>query len=195
MPLTKSELKKIAFKAWEDCFNNLGYSHSYVVTIQGDSDKIYAILTDFAQEVNNRHQNQDYTVHVENTNNQFEFLIWENEKLTPCYEFDEDEEETEIVADSAVFVESNNPAPEDKIWNKIRERLLTPSDGEFFVHDELAIALNYGNCLSEGRHEKTSDEDWELFLKVTIAYDDWSQDHCYEIYKRLDAERLELLTY
>lgn len=193
MSINKTLLKKIAAKAWTECYNNMGWSKNYVVTIQGDSDQIFKILDEFADEMNSRDCNRDYTVNVGALpDNKFEFFYCENERETACYEFDEDEEEEEIVAESAVFQCDENPAPDDKIWCKIRDHLLTPNDGDFFAHDDLALALNYGNCLHAGRHEKTSDDDWKLFLEMTNLGIGYSQDYCYEIYKRLDSERLLL---
>jgi hypothetical protein len=34
-----------------------------------------------------------------------------------------------------------------------------------YENDHLSLALNHWNCYDEGRHEKTSDDDWELFTE------------------------------
>jgi len=192
MPITKTQLKQIAAKAWSECYENFGYDHMYHVIIKGDGDKIKNILDEFADEMNERDDNRDYTVCVDRDGDKYMFSVFENDNRTACYEFDEREPEDEIVADDAKFSEKYNPAPEDVEWNKIRDNLLKPQDGEFLVDDHLALALNYGNCLNQGRHEKTNDEDWILFLKVTNLYSNSSQDVCYDIYERLDAERIAI---
>ena len=190
MTLSKRQLKILASNAWVECEME---QTSKVIVIKGDSDKIYNTLNEFADEMNERDDNRDYTADVECFGDEFRFSVSENERRVPCYEYDPDEEEEDEVAESAILLKSSNPAPDDVEWNKIRDVLLQADVcGEFFTNDHLALALNYGNCLNEGRHPKTIDDDWYLFKNITLPFRGSDQDTCYQIYRRLDAERIAI---
>ena len=60
----------------------------------------------------------------------------------------------------------------------------TSSQKEEWENDELCLELNWNNCLNEGRHEDTSDEDWALF------YEALEKPYSEEMYNRLKT-RLE----
>ena len=60
-------------------------------------------------------------------------------------------------------------------------------DPDEYENDDLALELNYGNCLQAGRHEKTNDEDWNLFCE-TIKEDGYSREMFVKLETRL-AER------
>lgn len=192
MPLTVKQLKKIAATAWTECWNYIGTDINYRVEIDGDKDKILRVLMEFAEECNNRDDNSDYICSVEEEEGKYHFRVEENEDYkTPCYEVDDDDEE--IIADGAEIVDSENPAPDDPKWCDVRNRLMEAfDDREFWQNDHLCLALNWGNCLHEGRHEKTSDADWTLFLRMTNIYLENKQDYCYTIYQNLCEERLKI---
>lgn len=82
-------------------------------------------------------------------------------------------------------------APDDPIWQAVRHVLI--SGDELWVNDHLILALNYGNCFMQGKHQQTSDSDWQLICDIhdreNYGYD---QATCYELYRRLDEQRLVL---
>jgi hypothetical protein len=82
-------------------------------------------------------------------------------------------------------------APDDPVWQTVRSVLI---DGdEYWINDHLILALNYGNCIMEGKHPQASETDWRLISYIhereNYGYD---QATCYELYRRLDSERLLL---
>lgn len=82
-------------------------------------------------------------------------------------------------------------APEDPVWQTVRSVLL--DDDEPWINDHLLLALNYGNCFLQGKHPQTSDADWMFICMIQVREDyGYDQTTCYELYKRLDADRLVL---
>jgi len=195
MPLTKTQIKKIAAKAWTECYEYIGYTKKIEIEIDGEKDVILPLLQELAYDMNARDDNCDFVCGVDYDDGKYEFYVYEHDDpRTPCYEFDsDDEEDYEIVAHGAEIIDSENPASEDPKWCDVRNRLMEALDErEFWQNDHLCLALNWGNCLHEGRHEKTSEADWNLFLKMTNIYLENKQDYCYTIYQNLCEERLKI---
>lgn len=57
-----------------------------------------------------------------------------------------------------------------------------------WADDELCLALNYGNCLMAGRHQRTSDEDWIIFCTAS----EYSEERCMYLWNRLTDEQKQL---
>ena len=57
-------------------------------------------------------------------------------------------------------------------------------DPDYWCDDDLMIQLNYGYCLVDGIHPKTSDEDWKLFLE-SCNKEGYSEERYAEVHKRL----------
>ena len=56
--------------------------------------------------------------------------------------------------------------------------------------DDLALEINHGNCMNDGRHPKTNDEDWALFLESCNPSEPYSE----KMYRRLE-KRLQERTH
>jgi hypothetical protein len=75
------------------------------------------------------------------------------------------------------------------------EKVVKPSD--YWCDDHIYLALNYGNCGLEGKHPRTTDEEWAFFCEQDNR--DKSDPNFYnkEIYTKalsmLDEERMAIL--
>jgi hypothetical protein len=58
-------------------------------------------------------------------------------------------------------------------------------DPDKWENDELCLELNWGNCIMEGRHKNTSDEDWALFCEAADA------PYSEELYNKLQTRLKE----
>ena len=58
-------------------------------------------------------------------------------------------------------------------------------------NDELCLELNHGNCAMDGRHPKTSDDDWALFQRA-IA-EDYSEKMWHVLHARLVEREYEAI--
>ena len=64
------------------------------------------------------------------------------------------------------------------------------NDDEEEGWDELLLELNHGNCFIDGRHPDTSDEDWKLYLKAFVTYNDDISDEVRDaLNKRPDIDK------
>lgn len=61
---------------------------------------------------------------------------------------------------------------------------------DHWAHDELCMALNYGNCFMEGKHERTTDEDWIIFCDTVLK--EYSEECCVNLWNRLTDEQKQL---
>jgi hypothetical protein len=195
MPITKTQLKQIASQAWTESYNRMGWLKNYNVKISGNQKVIRSILNVLVDEMNERWDNCDYTCGYEcdeSLDDMYGFYVIENDRKDCSYAYN-GEADDEIVADNAELVDESDEAPEpDPVWSKIRATLMKPHDGEFWVDDHLCLALNYGQCKNEGKHPKTSDEDWFLFERMSSSYSGYSQENCWILYSHLDEERLKI---
>lgn len=195
--INKTQLKKLAARAWTECYNNEGWNKTYKIEFDGgNKDDIVYILNQLADDMNSRWDNSDYCCGVSYfpDDDNYEFYVVRNDPKTACYEYDDDDEETETICMGAEIIDDENPAPDDDLWCDIRVGLKeSVGDREFWQYDHLVLALNWGNSLMDGRHAKTSDDDWELFTNKTSEYAGYSQENCYAIYKRLCKDRLKLI--
>lgn len=74
----------------------------------------------------------------------------------------------------------------------MRERNAGEEDPlDYWADDELCLALNYGNCLLAGRHQRTSDEHWAVFCRTT-AENEYSEARCMDLWDRLTDEQKQL---
>ena len=62
-------------------------------------------------------------------------------------------------------------------------------DQETWADDDLALELNYGNCLNDGRHPNTNDDDWALFLEGFVEPIVYSEDRYRRLEKRLEERK------
>jgi hypothetical protein len=62
-------------------------------------------------------------------------------------------------------------------------------DEDEWENDDLCLELNYGNCANDGRHPKTSDDDWALFQRA--MKEDYSEELYFTLRHRLDARKRE----
>jgi hypothetical protein len=106
MTITKTQLKKIAAAAWTECFNNLGYNNTIEIEIDGEEDDILPLLQELADEMNAREDNSDYTCGVGYDHDRYEFYVFEKDPQEACYQFNDEEDDTEIIATSAELVDS-----------------------------------------------------------------------------------------
>ena len=58
-------------------------------------------------------------------------------------------------------------------------------ENEIWEDDALVLELNHGNCENDGRHPKTNDEDWALFLESFIRPLSYSEEKYRRLEKRL----------
>jgi hypothetical protein len=72
---------------------------------------------------------------------------------------------------------------EDQVWRcpDCQEE----HENEKWEDDALVLELNHGNCENDGRHPKTNDEDWALFLEAFIRPISYSEDKYRRLEKRL----------
>ena len=62
-------------------------------------------------------------------------------------------------------------------------------EDEIWADDDLALELNYGNCLNDGRHPNTTDDDWALFLEGFVEPIVYSEDRYRRLEKRLEERK------
>ena len=62
-------------------------------------------------------------------------------------------------------------------------------EDEIWADDDLALELNYGNCLNDGRHPNTTDDDWALFLETFVEPIVYSEDKYRRLEKRLEERK------
>lgn len=85
-----------------------------------------------------------------------------------------------------VQMDPTGEGPESDDEEESDEEDADEEDADKWEYDNLALALNHGNCLNAGRHEKTIDEDWVLFMD-TFKETGYSE----EMYRRLEKRLLE----
>lgn len=108
MPITKTQLKKIASEAWEKCYDNVfkfnNFKYEVYIQMDGNKDLILSVLKEYSESMNEKDNNLDYYCGAYYRDNKYVFYVKYVNESCANYEFDEDEEEeeNEIVAESVI---------------------------------------------------------------------------------------------
>jgi len=187
MPITKKLLCQIAGEAWQESFENGNCDVERLIT--GNHENIYNYLESLARKVSLTLTTDKYECYVENLDRQFTFCVVERDCYDIAFNREEDDSNS-IIADEVEDLCGHEEHEDDAEWLKVKNACRKQHDGAFWVTDHLQLALNYGNCLNEGKHEKMSDDDWQFYCDN--FNNDNDEENCYMLYKKLDAERLDI---
>ncbi len=79
-------------------------------------------------------------------------------------------------------------------WNYVRDILSEPdSSGICWITDTLYLALNYGYCYNEGKHQNTLVEHWELFTNAIRTNEAYSEQQCEYLFSLLNDSQKDIL--
>jgi hypothetical protein len=93
-PLDTNAIKKIACEAWKQSYD--GDGEAVVVKIEGNPNDVSNLLDEYADKVNQRDDNFDWTCRVSPVDAiscMFSFRVEERDEQEPCFDFLEEDEE------------------------------------------------------------------------------------------------------
>lgn len=82
----------------------------------------------------------------------------------------------------------------NQLWQIVRDTVSRYEDEDKWAFDEIWLAANWDNCYLDGKHPKTSDEEWVVLDKIMRQEPCiYSEDICRQVFDLLCHERLNRL--
>jgi len=78
-----------------------------------------------------------------------------------------------------------------QLWMLISDTLSNLPAGEQWTTDTLWLAANWNNCYMDGKHELTTDKEWEI-LDPIMKNGTYTEENCKALFDILDEERFEI---
>jgi hypothetical protein len=80
----------------------------------------------------------------------------------------------------------------NQLWQIVRDTVSTYEDEDKWEFDGIWLAANWGYCYLQGKHPKTSEEEW-VVLDEIMTKGEYSEINCKRLFDLLCDERLDTL--
>jgi len=80
----------------------------------------------------------------------------------------------------------------NQLWQIVRDTVSRYEDEDKWAFDAIWLAANWDYCYLQGKHPKTSEEEWVILDKI-MTEGGYSEDICRQLFDLLCNERLNTL--